>query len=170
MAFVTIGSTEIAVSKALKAELFQKIKDNFDDHETRLNDLSVGSGPVVLINEEIENVSSTLTLTGLKYIRAFNNMNITKAQIQIFTKGGVTSGTLEVDLKKSATLGGTYTSIFTTKPYINFATDTDYTSRDGVLNTGQAVTQDEILRLDITNVPASVVIAKFRLMVYGVLS
>jgi hypothetical protein len=169
MSFVTIPSSWITAGKSVKKELLDLIKSDLDDHETRIVALSAGSGPALLFNEDICNVSSSLTLTGVLYYKAIANAQITKAQIQIYTKDGISSGLLEFDLKKSSTLGGTYTSIFTTKPSINYATASTYASNDGVLNAGQSILQDDIIRLDITNVPTGV-ITKFRVMVYGTLS
>ena len=169
MAYSAITEAETAVGKSFKKELADKLRLNLADHETRLNALSIGSGPITIFNEDILNTSTALTLTGVLYYKAINDLQITKAQIQIFGKDGISSGTLDFDLKKSATLGGTFTSIFTTKPTINYATALAYDANDGVLNTGQSVTQDQIIRLDITNVPTGV-ITKFRVMVYGALS
>lgn len=169
MSYTTIPTSMIQVGKAVKKELLDLIKSDLDDHETRLNALSVGSGPVILFNEDIYNVSSTLTTTGVLYYKATANFNLTKAQIQIYTKDGISSGLLEVDLKKATTLGGTYTSIFTTKPSVNYATASTYAIGEGTFNAGQAVNQDNIIRLDITNIPSGY-ITKFRLMVYGVYS
>jgi hypothetical protein len=169
MSYTTIPSTSTNVGKAITKNTIDLIKNNLDDHETRINALSVGSGPMVLFDEEILNVSTALTLTGIAYYKAIANMTITKGQIQIFTKDGITTGTLDFDLKKATSLGGTYTSIFTTKPAINYATAAAYDSNDGVLNSGQVMNQNDIIRLDITNVPTGV-ISKMRVMVYGVLS
>lgn len=170
MSYFSIPTSWINIGKALKKELFDNIKNSLDDHEARINALSVGSGPVIVFNEEIENASSPLNLLGIKYYKAFANMQITKAQIQIFTKDGISSGALDFDLKKSSTLGGVYTSIFSTKPTINYSTDLDNAHSDGVFNTGQSVAQDEIIRLDLTSIPPGAVIKKFRILVYGVLS
>jgi hypothetical protein len=169
MSYTTIPSTSIQVGKSVTKNLWDLVKGNLDDHETRITALSVSAGPVVIFDEEILNVSTALPLTNIADFRAFAGMNITKAQIQIYTKDGITTGLLEYDLKKASTLGGTYTSIFTTKPAINYATDSTYTSRDGVLNSGQTLAIDDIIRLDITNVPTGV-ITRFRIMVYGVLT
>ena len=53
MAYVTIPSTSIEVGDALKKELFDLIKDNLDDHETRIQTLSGGSGKIIVFNDEI---------------------------------------------------------------------------------------------------------------------
>ena len=46
MAFVTIPSTLIEVGKAVKKELFQTIKDNLDDHESRISGLAGGANKI----------------------------------------------------------------------------------------------------------------------------
>lgn len=170
MPFSPIDLLKIAVGKSITRDLLRKIKYNFDDHEERLNALSAGSGPAILFNEEIRNASGSLNLNGIKLFKAFANMQITKAQVQIFTKDGIASGALEIDLKKSSTLGGSYTSIFTAKPSFNYAAGVDYGLSDGVFNAGQAVSQNEFIRLDITSVPPGAVIKSFRVLVYGVLT
>lgn len=169
MSYVTIPSSSILVSKVVKKELMDLIKANLDDHETRLNALSSGSGPVVIFDQDFANVSTALDLTNIFSWKATDNCSITKGQIQIYTKDGITTGSLTLDIKKSSTLGGTYASIFTTKPTINYATASAYDSNDGVFNAGQAVTQDEYLRFSFSSVPTGV-ITRVHVMVYGVLS
>lgn len=169
MPFTTIPSSSILVSKAVKKELMDLIKNNLDDHEIRLNALSAGSGPVVVFDQDFLNISTALDLSNVFSWKATDNCNITKGQIQIYTKDGITTGSLTLDIKKSSTLGGTYTSVFTTKPTINYATATTYQSDDGVFNAGQAVLQDEYLRFSFSSVPTGV-ITRVHVMVYGILS
>lgn len=169
MSFTSIPSSSINVGKSLKKETFDLIKSNFDDHEARLNVLSIGSGPVEIFNDDFYNVSTSLPLTSVFLKRIAASIQVTKAQIQIYGKDGIITGTLEYDIKKSSTLNGTYTSIFTTKPYINYASDAAYASRDGVFNAGQAVSQNDYLRIDFTNVPTGV-ISKVHIMIYGILA
>lgn len=169
MSYVTVNPIRINVGKSVKKDLFQDVIANLDDHETRLNALSGGSGPVEIYNSEFRNISTALILTGVFYKKVSANAQITQAQIQIDSKDGITTGTLEYDIKKSSTINGTYVSIFTTKPAINYASDAAGTSRDGVLNAGQSVIQGDFLRIDFTNVPAGV-ISKVHVMINGVLS
>lgn len=169
MSFLSIPTSWTNVGKAFKKEFMDRIKLNFDAHEERLNALSLGSGPVEVINDDFYNISSSLALNGVFYKKMAANAQITKAQIQIFGKDGIGTGTLEYDIKKSSSINGTYVSIFTTKPYISYSSDAAGTSRDGVFNAGQSVLRDDYLRIDFTNVPAGV-ISKVHVMINGVLS
>jgi len=54
MGFLTIPSELIQVGKALKKEIFLKTKDNFDDHETRINAVEAGGGGQVLFNQIVD--------------------------------------------------------------------------------------------------------------------
>jgi hypothetical protein len=54
MAFITIPTADIAVGKPTKKSLWQKIKDNFDDHETRIAALSAGANKVVVFEYYVD--------------------------------------------------------------------------------------------------------------------
>jgi len=170
MAFSPITSPEIAVGAALKKELFQKVKDNFDNHETRISALSLGAAPVEVFNFDILNASSASTLTGIVHHEVLAGFTITTVKVQIFEKGAIASGILEIDVKKNTTPDNVgMVSILNTKPLINFALVSDYASSLGVLNGAlQTVLAGDILRLDVTNLP-TIPLGKFRVLVYGVI-
>ena len=101
-------------------------------------------------------VTSSVT-TGAAYFKAPQALTVSKVVFQIFTKGGVTSGSLTMDLKKNTTSDSVgMTSIFSTQPTINYATAVDYQSSSGTLNAGATMADGEYLRLDITAIPAGV--------------
>jgi hypothetical protein len=168
MAFTSIPSSLVAVGKSVKTELFSYIKDNFDDHESRLSALSIGSSPIEIFNFPVLNASSATTLTGLTYYRAVTAFSVSSVQIEIFEKGGIVSGSLTVDVKKStAGLGGTFTSILTVQPTLNFASISDYATNAGTLNGAlQSINSGDYLRLDVTALP-TVPLTRFRVFVYG---
>lgn len=168
MAFTPISSTEIEVGKATKKELWRKVRENLDDHESRIQALSVGASPIVVFNNDVLNASSAGSLTGLAYFRAYIPFSVTTVKVQIFEKGIITSGLLSVDIKKGSSLDPiTFSSILTTEAQINFATAVDYDENDGILDsTKQSVSANDILRLDITSLPA-IPLGKFRILVYG---
>lgn len=168
MAYDPILPAEIAVGKAIKKELFRKISNNLDDHEDRILALSSGFSPIVVFNNDVLNGSSANSLTGLAYFRSYVNFTVTTVKIEIFEKGIVTSGTLEVDIKKGTSLDPiTFNTILITPPSIDFAVDPDYTESDGVLDIGeQSILANEYLRLDITSLP-TIPLSKFRILVYG---
>lgn len=170
MAFESIGSSVIEVGKALKKSLFNLIKDNFDDHESRLNNIELGAGKVVVANFSVVGYISHYAaseLVDLCTFRAPSDFNLLELVITItdspngFNSVGVpvttsTSGTLELDLKKSIDGGITYSSILTTKPKINDGYNGAGTSSNGVggtavVFTDVAIKQDDLLRIDVTS-------------------
>jgi len=170
MAFVTIPSSLIQIGSALKKELFDIIKNDLDDLDSRVNALSLGAAPVEVFNLDVLNASSASSLTGLLHHEALSAFIITEVKIQLFETGGITSGTLSVDVKKGPTPDDlTMVSVLTSQPNINFLTAVDYQTATGVLDPSQqSVAQGEILRLDITSLP-STPLGKFRVLVYGVI-
>lgn len=170
MAFTTINSSSIEVGDALKKELFDLIKSNEDDLDTRVTALSVGAKKVELFKYVLLNGSSFSTATGLDYYQAIESFTITNAEIRIFEKGSLT-GSIEIDVKKSTTNmdNASFTTIFTTKPKLILASVSDYdTSTNQVFNSGQiSMTAGDILRLDITIAPTNGPLPKLQIIVYG---
>lgn len=170
MAFSTISSAVIAAGQAIKAELWGKVKDNFDDHETRINLIESSSSKLEIIKFYALNASDFSTATGLFYWESNDTFTITSAYVQIFEKGTLT-GTFEVDIKKSTTdLNSTsFTTIFTTKPSITFASVADYAkSTNQVFDpTKVSIVAGNYLRFDITQMPTTSVMSKFLITVYG---
>jgi hypothetical protein len=158
----------INVGKAIKKELFSLIKDNLDDHESRITSLALGASPVEVFNFPVFNASSSASFTGLAYFTASAAFTVSSVQIQIWDKGLITSGTLSIDIQKgTSTNGTTFNSILTTQPIINFASDADYVVKYGALDvTQQSVAQGDILRLDVTSLP-TIPLGKFKVLVYG---
>lgn len=126
-----------------------------------------GSGAgVEVFNHTISIGSSVATLTGLSYFMAPAPFNITSVRLLVFSKNGISSGFLEVDIKKNTTPDSVgMTSILATKPIINFAVDPDYTLNSGVIST-PAVSNNNFLRLDITSIPTGWA-GQFQVIVYG---
>lgn len=168
MAFQVINSSEIEVGDPLKKELFNKIKNSFDDHETRLNGVEASAKKIGLFKGTIRNAASFSSATGLILLPITDEFTVTECYLQIFEKGTLT-GSLEIDVKKAATLNGTYTSIFTTKPKITLSGVSDYAkSTNQIFNPAQiGVLPNNFLRVDITSFPSGGVLGKFILVLYG---
>jgi len=168
--FSAISSLAIQVGSAIKKELWDKVKNNFDDHESRLNQVETLQKKVPVMKFDFRNATSFSTATGVYYWESDDNFTITDAFLRIYEKG-VLTGSLEIDLKKSTTnLDGTsFFTIFTTKPRITFATAADYdASTDQVFDPGQiTIAKGDFIRLDITQFPSNGVLGKFLLTVYG---
>lgn len=168
MAYTLIPESAINVGKAIKRELLTSIRDSLIDHEARISALALGAAPVEVFNAPILNASSATSLTGIMYYRALTNFTLSTVQVEIFEKGIVTSGTLAIDVKKGPSLDGAgMSTVLTSLPSINFATATDYDIATGVLDSvGQVVSQGDVLRVDVTSLPA-LPLGKFRVLVYG---
>jgi len=149
MAFVTIPSGAIDVGDPVTKDLWDKVKGNDDDHETRINSLESGSGSITVIDDLIVNSSqfaSTTTFEELILFRAGTGFTLTTALLTQIDAGLV--GTLEVDILKATGIGGAFASVFSTKPSIaskdSTITVVDYTLLSGdtftVAITGGATT------------------------------
>jgi hypothetical protein len=167
MAYTPITSTEIEVGKAIRQELFTKIKDSLEDHETRISNLSTGGGKIEVFNADVRIGSFGSTVTGVVYHEVLQDISLIECAIQIFQKGSISSGILSIDVKRNTTPNDVgMTSVFTSSPSIDFATATDYQRATGTFNaTLQDVPKGTILRLDINSMPAG--IGTFRIILIG---
>ena len=149
MSFTTIPTADIAVGKPTKQELFQTVKDDLDDHETRIISLEAGSSNLdPIIFYMIGKYAQLATpKTGLLYYRVPYALTLTGAVLMIYEDG--TSGTLEVDVQKK-TGGGAFATIFSTKPSVASTGGDFSTSSNAVLST-TAIAANDILRLDLTS-------------------
>jgi hypothetical protein len=164
MAFTPINSSSIFPGKPIKSELFTTIKDNFDDHESRISALSIGATVIELFNEEII-LNDGYLPTGIAYKESLQPCNITEIAIQLFEKAPATTGSLTIDIKKNTTTNPAgFTSVLSILPTLNMTTATNYQRTTGTINpANQTLAAGNILRFDITAVPAGLL--RFRLIV-----
>jgi hypothetical protein len=170
MAFTPINSNEIEVGDAIKAELWNKVKTDLDDLDERTTNLEISTPKINFIKFLLLNGSVFPTATGLYYYEADEAFTITEANIRIFEKGSLT-GAVEIDIKRSTTDmdNASFTTIFTTKPKITYASASDYDkSTNQVFNGSQInIAVGDILRLDITETPGNGVLPKLLITAYG---
>lgn len=152
MPFSALTTTEIASGKPNASSVFSKLKDNFDNHESRLLVVEAGGAvaypPIIM---RVNGFYARMNLTNgiLKTTMNFN-LTITGVRLIIDTSG--TAGTTEIDLKYKRGAGA-YTSILTTKPSVLFSAGSDATSTNAVLDAAQVnLLAGDILRLDLTSV------------------
>jgi hypothetical protein len=148
--FTALTSTEVASGKPVSATTTQKIKDNFDDHETRIESLEasiINFLPIILgVNGYYAVFNNVLKTT------ANSNLTITGVRILINVAGS--TGTTQIDVKRSraSVSSGAYQSIFSTLPSVASAAGNDALSSNGVLDlTKVDIQAGDILRLDITS-------------------
>jgi hypothetical protein len=147
MSFTAISSGEIASGEPVAYTTQTKIKDNFDDHETRLLAIEAGSfsyAPIILRMNGVYDVVDSILKTTINF-----DLTITGARLLIDEAG--TSGTTEIDIQVKSGVGA-YASIFSTQPTSVYTDGDDFLSTDGVLDpTKVELVAGDIIRLDITS-------------------
>lgn len=168
MVFEEILSSEIEVGKAVKAELFTKAKNSLDDHELRLSAVETSSLLTEIFDVDIWNAGAVTSLTNLLMYKAKKALRVTKVELQIYTKGSISSGIIELDVKKATSLDPSFfATIMSTTAKINFATAANYDLNDGTIDSTQnSLNAGDYLRCDILSLPSTPV-GKFRIVVYG---
>jgi hypothetical protein len=169
MAFTAITSTEVQVGKPVTSSIFTKVRENFDDHESRLQSLEAITSKVIIWDFPILNATSASSYTGLTYWRAPFSFTLNDAKVIIYEAGTLT-GTLEIDILKNTSLDPSgMASVFTVLPSIDFATASDYDeSTNATFDVGQqSVSAGDYLRLDVTSLPSGGVLGKFNVYLIG---
>lgn len=143
MAFTAINSNNIESGDPVTKNLWDKTKDNFDDHESRINDLESSSdnnGPKLVFDV----IGQGGVLDGAAYELIRENLTITS--VLLFVKEAGTSGSVEVDIeyKRGASA---FTSILTGTISSAFGSG-DFDTVSGSLAVTDLNTND-ILRLNI---------------------
>ncbi len=146
MAFVAITSAEIATGEPTSTLTATKIKDNFDDHETRIsgNESSVGTfAPIrFLVNGDSFRLGS---LDGLVHERVNFDLTLSAARIVLLELGPAPGGTITVDCEFKRGVSA-FATIFSSLP--STSTTTQFTVRSGTLSTTSLLAGD-ILRVNL---------------------
>ena len=170
MSFTTIPSTDLEVGKPTKKSLFTTIKNNEDDHETRLNNLEAGAGKVNIFSFQIIGYVSNYSVAELKALGNFlvpAGCTLQELCITVIdstntfdSSGNVaetsSAGELEIDLLKSTDGGATFASVLTTKPSIPDGKNGKGTSSNSigctpVIFSNNSLNQDDILQVDLNS-------------------
>ena len=159
MAYITIPQADIEVGKPGKKSIFQKTRDNFEDHEARISANASANAKVPLFTVELANLqqyspnNSTLFRIGL--LKADRDLRIVNVQIYVLHGGpnqdvAPTSGTLEVDLVTGTALSS-LTTIFSVKPSVTTFAEEDTNGAVSFIPDGEELDQGDWLQLDITS-------------------
>lgn len=152
---IEILSSWVRVGAALKKELFDAIRFNFANIESRLSSLETNGGSVFIFNGDISLTGFDINNPDIYYYKAVNDFSINDFRAQIFSKQGITTGNLTLQLEKSIdTNNANFASVLTTALGFNFATDADYTEKNALINSSlNEVVTGNVLRVKITNKP-----------------
>jgi len=168
MAFVTVSTGQIAVGEPVKNELLTKIKDNEDDLDGRTASLEASASRIVVLQDIVVNsgqYSSSATIEELVLFVAPSDFNLITAEVTVFEDSA--SGTLEIDLLRSTTgFAGAFSTVFSTKPSVAAGSGNDTTSVNTVFST-TAISEGDILRVDITSLMTSPSQRRFFINILG---
>jgi hypothetical protein len=149
MAFTAITTAQIQVGEPTAKELFQKMKDNFDDHESRIVSTENSINAILVIEF---NGAGPYSLKGpqneVMFTRISNNITVQGARLIAQTAG--TAGSVEIDIKYKRG-AGSWTTIFSTRPSVAFGAGDYALSTNAVLGVTSLLAGD-LVRLDITAV------------------
>lgn len=157
MAFTAIPASWIEVGQAIKKRLFQRVSDNLDDLDTRVSDVEASVSKIVLWDGNIYRIGSYATSSGILFHRVESGLTLTDCKVWIYDKGGLSSGTIEVDVQKSTSADFTSSvSVFTTRPSLDMSTASSYDeSNNAVFNTSNnTASEGDYLRIDVTSIPS----------------
>jgi hypothetical protein len=151
MAFITIPSSAIEVGRAIKKSLFTLIKDNFDDHETRLNLVEAGvEGVLPLVFNVNGNYDLMTTAQKANVVKTVVSADITITDVVLYSNEAGDAGTTEINVLSNTASGPSYTSVLTTNPTVAFGAGDDAASVDQVLDAGNVdVDAGDIIKLAI---------------------
>lgn len=145
MAFSTITTAQIASGEPTSQDLFQKVKNDFDDHESRLSTLETSSNLFAPFNFEIVGpYGSGIAVDGLMHdvIR----FNITVLNVLLFIHKAGVSGTTTIDVEYKRGVGA-FTSILSA-PLSVVYTSGDFFVASGTLSVTSLLAND-IIRLNV---------------------
>ena len=154
MAFTVINSGEIESGDAVTEELFGKVKDNFDDHESRIVGLEGGSAvfyPFWFWHGfgYYKNSSGfTSDERNLGLIVVPFNVDVLAARVMVHIAGS--SGSTEIDIKYKRGAGA-WTSIFSTRPSVAFGAGNFVRSSNAVVSVPNLLASD-LLRAELVSV------------------
>lgn len=133
MSYVPIAPSEIASGEPVSSTVATKIKNNFDNHETRLTDVENGNTtvyPPIMFSvygsySPKAGASEVLVTTA--------NFNLTITGVFLILKTAGSSGTTEIDLKYKRG-SNPWQSVFSTKPSLAHSAGNYARSTNGVLD------------------------------------
>lgn len=148
MVFESFNDTETNAGKPTKQELFKKLKNDFDDHETRIENVEAAAAAFIPLEFFVGGAyygSSPAQEVLFERIK----FNLTLTAVRLVIQHAGTSGATEIDIlyKRGS---GAWTSVFTTKPSVDFSAGDYAVSTNAILAVTDLLAGD-LVRLDITS-------------------
>jgi len=147
MVFVPITDPQTEAGEPTAQELFKKIKDNDDDHESRISANETAVNKFVPIQFQV--VGGQRIQDELMVERIFFDIKILSARIRVINAG--TSGKIIVDIERSIDNGSSFSSIFSTLPEADFSDGDHFRSTTQVISVSD-IDSGDLLRFNIDSI------------------
>jgi hypothetical protein len=148
MAFTSITTAEIQVGEPTAQPLFQKIKDDLDDHESRIAAAEVGASSRPPIEFGVWGLlPDAYAADGVEIYRTPLNISMLGARVLVNKAGSSGTLTVDVEYKRGA---GAWTSILSVPISVTSAAG-DLSLTSGVLTVTNFLTGD-LFRLNVDSV------------------
>jgi hypothetical protein len=155
MAFIPIDSNTIKVGDPITSDLFSIFKDNFDDINTRLSQIETSGATTYVINGDVAFYGYDPLDASIFYYKIKNTFSVSDFRVQLFTKQGITSGSLSLDLQKSNdTNENNFTSILIMPISFDFSVDINYAEKSANIDsTKNDMVIGQVLRIKVLSLP-----------------
>ena len=159
MAFSSLSDALYAVGKPIVRAIFNTLKNNQDDLDTRLSTVEGSTNKIVFYSGSIYTAGNYASVTGLIFHRVQSAIDITDVKVIAGDFTGISSGTLEIDVQKASSRDfSSSVSVLTTKPSLDLSTASNFDeSSNMVLSVGNKVlSEGDWIRIDVTSLPTGV--------------
>lgn len=145
MSYTAFTSAEIAAGEPVKQELWQKVKDNDADFDSRLGtaENSVGRLPPIEFYS-VGTVTTPTAMDGALKTRIEANTTILAVRLVVFDAGSAGSCTVDVEYKRG---GGAWTSVLSAPISASYSSGDNYVTSGTLVFT--ALQSGDLLRLNI---------------------
>lgn len=148
MAFTAIDPNATLPGKAVTTDLFDLVRTNQNDHETRL--LAAEASVLSFVPIRFPFFGRVKDKTEADFFRFPFDADINQVRLIIAASDAVgTAGTCEVDILHSTSITGTFTSIFSTRPSLGFGDGRAISTNQVQTSTPFVVTAGDFIRVDI---------------------
>lgn len=147
MSYVALSTTEIETGDPVSADLWEKVRANFVDHESRLSSIEAATQTFEPIKFVARGAFALVSLpfTGEDFHRIFTNITLTAARLLVPIAGSAGTWDFDVQYKRG---GAAFASIFSTRPSVAFGAG-DYAVSSNAVMTTTALLVGDILRFDV---------------------
>lgn len=143
------------VGDPITKEYTDRIKDNLDDLDQRINQVETTGGSVFILNSAFRLAGLDFSDPYIFYYKATQDFSITEFRGQIKEKGLSTTGNLALDLQVSRQANpSVFNSVLNSNLKFDYAAVSAYEEDTAPLNNTQAtISAGDILRIEVISTP-----------------